>query len=99
MNDTEMQITSTKNYNSTLLGVTQSTHGVAADQHPSTVPTINEDTNAAQNGIIIGFTAAVLVLIGVCVGEMFFWCHKHIYTNTKTDAEGELPDESNNNIV
>ena len=96
MNDTERQITSTKNYNSTLFGVTQSTHGVAADQQPSTVPTINEDTNAAQNGIIIGFTAAVLVLIGVCVGGMFFWCHKHIYTNIKTDAEGELPDESNN---
>ena len=72
MNDTEMQITSTKNYNCTLFGVTQITHGVTADQQPSTVPTINEDTNAEQNGIIIEFTASVLVLIGVCVGEMFF---------------------------
>jgi hypothetical protein len=96
MNDTEMQITSTKNYNSTLFGVTQITHGVAADQQPSTVPAINEDTSAAQNGIIIGITVTVLVLIGVCVGGVFLWCYKRKSTNVKRDPEGGLPDETNN---
>jgi hypothetical protein len=92
LNDTEMQITtSTKNYNSTVFGVTQIMNGVTAIQNPSTVPAINEDTSTAQYGIIIGVT----VLILVCVGGMFFWHRKCKYTIVeKTDPEGELQDES-----
>jgi hypothetical protein len=96
MNDTEVQITtSTKNYNSTLFGVTEITHRVAAVQHTSTVPAINEDTSAAQNGISIGITMAALVLIGVCAGRML-WCRKHKCKNVKEDPEGELPVEGDN---
>jgi hypothetical protein len=97
MNDIVMHITtSTKNYNSTAFGVTQIMQGDAGDQHPSTVPAINEDTSAAKNGIIIGIIVAVLVLIGVCVEGMFIWCCKQRSTNVKRDPEGGLPDESDN---
>ena len=97
INDIEMQITTgTKNYNSTLFGVIQITHRIPASQHPSTASTINEDTSAAKNGIIIGITLAVLVSIGVCVGGMFLWCRKHKSTNVKRDPEVGLPDESDN---
>ena len=54
MNDTEVQITTnTKNYNSTVFGVTQITHEVATDQHPLTVSTINEDKSAVEIIVII----------------------------------------------
>jgi hypothetical protein len=95
VNATEIQITtSTKNYNNTVFGVTQITHGVTADQHPSTVPAINEETSAVPIGTIICITIAVLVLIGVCVGMPIRRC-KHKYRKVQTDPEGEHQDESN----
>lgn len=94
MNDTEVQITTnTKNYNSTVFGVTQITHEVATDQQSSTVPAINEDKSAAQIIVII----LVLSIIGVCVG-MFFWHRKCKYTKVPTDPEGQHQDESNDKM-
>jgi len=87
MNDTEMQnATSTKNYNSSIFGVTQITHGVAADQQPSKVPAINEEKSAGQI-VIITCVLLAFLLIGVC-GGMYFWRHKCKYTKVQTDPEG-----------
>jgi hypothetical protein len=100
MNDTEMQITtSTKNYNSTVSGVTQIMPGVVAVQHPSRVPAINEDTSAAQSGIIIGSIVAVLVWIVVVCVVRTLWYRKHKSTNITTDPERDLPDESNKKLL
>lgn len=86
MNDTKVQITTnTKNYNSTVFGVTQITHEVATDL---TVPAINEDTSAAT---IIWVIASFIIV--VCVG-MSFWCCKRTYRRVPTDPEGQCQDES-----
>ena len=103
MNDTEVQITTnTKNYNSTVFGVTQITHEVATDQQPSIVPAINEDTSAAKIvGIILGIILSiilVLLFIGVYVRK-FFWPCKHKYTDVPKDPEGQCQDKSNNKVT
>jgi hypothetical protein len=86
MNDSEMHIiTSTKNYDTSAFGVTQITHGVAADQQPSTVPAINEETSAVPTVTIIS-SILILLLIGVC-GGVFVWGCKHKYTKVQTDPE------------
>jgi hypothetical protein len=100
MNDTEMPITtSIKNYNITVFGVTQITHAVAADQQPSTVPAMNEDTNASPIddttiGIILVIVLGVIVIVIGAYGGML-WCRKHKYAKAPTDPEGQLQDESN----
>jgi hypothetical protein len=85
MNDIEMHITrSTKNYDSSAFGVTQITHGIAADQQPSTMPAINEETSAVQ--IVTIICSILVLLIGVYEG-VFIWCHKHTYTKVQTHPE------------
>jgi hypothetical protein len=83
-NDTEMQITtSTKNYDSSVFEA-QITHGVAANQQPSTVPASNKETNPVQ---IVTIICSILVLLIAVYVVVLIWRRKHKYTKVQTDPE------------